>query len=114
MIHQVEIFLGPMACACSGLVDLKAEEKHTRAEMIARALREMPDTVGLVVLRADDEDAYPEFFKRLSALLREAGEEEFAERVGFSIRYVTPAIAVDGALRCFGQVPDVKEFLSEL
>lgn len=114
MIHHVEIFLGPMVCACSGLVDLKAEEKHTRAEMIARALRERPDSVELEVLRADDECSYPAFFKRLSSLLAQAGEEEFADRVGFSIRYVTPAIAVDGELRCFGTVPDVAEFISTL
>ena len=113
-MRKIEIFLGPTACACSGLVDLQAEEKHTRAEMIARALRERADTVALEVYRADDDDCYPWFFKRLSALLRSSGEDDYADRVGFSIRYVTPAIAVDGELRCYGQVPEVDEFLSSI
>ncbi len=114
MKRTVEVFLGPMACACSGLVDLKEEEKHTRAEMVIEALEKRPDEVDLLVHRASDEEGYPDLLQRLSGYLRNAGEDEFADRVAFSIRYVTPAIVVDGELRHFGRVPGAEEFLEEL
>lgn len=112
--HVVEVFLGPIACACSGLVNLKEEEKYTQAEMIIKALREHPDEVELLVYRAGNEETYGDFLSRLATHLRSAGEDDFADRVAFSIRYVTPAVAVDGALKYFGQVPSVNEFLVEL
>jgi hypothetical protein len=113
-LREVEIFLGPMACSCSGVFDLRDQEKHSRAEMLIAALRERPEEVELRVFDPSEDSAYAEYVKRLRGYLRQAGEEELADRIAFSLKQITPAVAVDGRLECFGAVPPTEEFLERL
>jgi len=113
-LKKVEIFLGPMACSCSGVFSLRDQEKHSRAEMFIAALRECADEVELRVFDPSEDSAYAEYIKKLKGYLRQAGEEELADRISFSLKQITPAVAVDGRLECFGAVPPMEEFLKRL
>jgi hypothetical protein len=113
-LRRVEIFLGPMACSCSGVFALRDQEKHSRAEMLIAALRERPDEVELRIFDPSEDGAYAEYMKKLKGYLRQAGEDELADRIAFSLKQVTPAVAVDGRLECFGTAPDATEFLEKL
>jgi hypothetical protein len=50
---------------------------------------------------------------RLDIIIRSLrrGEDELAHRLAFSVRQVTPAIAVDGDPVCLGEVPEPADFL---
>jgi len=113
-VKRVEVFLGPVACSCSGVFSLRDQEKHSRAEMLITALRDRPDDIELRVYDPSEDNAYAEYMKKLKGYLRQVGEEEFADRIAFSLKQVTPAIAVDGILECYGSVPEIKGFLSGL
>jgi hypothetical protein len=113
-LRKIEIFLGPMACSCSGVFLLRDQEKHSRAEMLIAALRERQDEVVLRVFDPSEDGAYAEYMKKFRSYLRQAGEGELADRIAFSLKQITPAIAVDGKLECIGSVPPADEFLDRL
>ena len=56
----------------------------------------------------------PEEKERIKVGVKKRIEEELADRVAFSIRQVTPSIAVDGKLKYVGDAPELKDFLKEL
>jgi len=113
-VKRVEIFLGPLACSCSGVFSLRDQEKHSQAEMLIAALRDHPDDIELRVYDPSEDNAYAEYMKKLKGYLRQAGEDELADRIAFSLKQVTPAIAVDGELVYYGTVPELADFLSRL
>ena len=106
------MFLGPIACSCSGVFSLRDQEKHSQAEMLIAALREHPDEVEVCVYDPSEDSAYAEYMRKLKGYLRQAGEEELADRAAFSLKQITPAIAVDGRLEHVGKVPDPDDLLS--
>ena len=110
---EVEIFLGPMACSCSGVFSLRDQERHSRAEMLIAALGQQPQ-VKLRVYDPSEDGAYAEYMKKLRGYLRQAGEDEIADRIAFSLKQVTPAIAVDGKLEYLGSVPEAAELVEHL
>jgi hypothetical protein len=103
-----------MACSCSGVFSLRDQEKHSRAEMLIAALRERAGEVELQVFDPSEDSAYAEYIKKLKGYLREAGEDGLADRIAFSLKQITPAVAVGGRLECFGTVPPIDEFLDKL
>jgi len=111
-MKRVEVFLGPVACSCSGVFSLRDQEKHSRAEMLIAALRERPGEVDVRVYDPSEDSAYAEYMKKLKGYLRRAGEDELADRAAFSLKQITPAIAVDGRLEYFGSVPEIAQLLS--
>lgn len=113
-MKKVEVFLGPVACSCSGVFSLRDQEKHSRAEMLIAALRDRPDVIELRVYDPSEDNAYAEYMKKLKGYLRQAGEDELADRIAFSLKQITPAIAVNGILECYGSVPCTGEFLDRL
>ncbi|MEW6553940.1 MAG: hypothetical protein AB1384_06610 [Actinomycetota bacterium] len=113
-MRKAEVFLGPVACLCSGVFDLRDQEKHSLAEMLIAALRERADQVELRVFNPSEDSAYAEYVRKLRGYLRQAGEDDLADRIAFSLEQITPAIAVDGRLDCFGTVPPVDEFLERV
>lgn len=113
-MRKVEIFLGPMACSCSGVFSLRDQEKHSQAEMLIAALRERPSEVELLVFDPSEDSAYAEYIKKLKGYLRQAGEDALADRIAFSLKQVTPAVSVDGRLEFMGTVPPTAEFLDRL
>jgi hypothetical protein len=115
MRKKVEIFLKPPACACTGAITSLAEqEKYSRAELLLDILEDHPDKVETQAYYLVDGSSYGEVLKLLASYLRDAGEEEFADRVAFSIKYVTPSIAIDGKLKYIGEAPDIDKFLDEI
>ncbi len=106
---KVEFFVPAPACACSGAAFVRDMEKITRLDMIMDQLA--VDYPQLEIVRHDmvDESGVSEKLKLLANYLREAGEEDFASRIAFSMRNVLPAVAVNGRLVVYGQVPDLKE-----
>jgi hypothetical protein len=113
-VKRVEVFLGPTMCSCSGVFSLRDQEKHSQAEMLIAILKDHPGEVDLVVYDPSEDAAYGEYMRKLKGYLRQAGEDELADRAAFSIRQTTPAITVDGKPAYFGVVPDIAGFLSEL
>lgn len=111
---RVEFFIPAPACACSGAAFLREQEKITHMETLISELEEGHPEVELVRHDMVEESSYSEGLKILASYLREAGEEEFASRVAFSLRYVLPAVAVDGELVCYGRVPDMEEVLARI
>jgi len=113
-VKRVEVFLGPVTCSCSGVFSLRDQEKHSQAEMLIAAIRDHPDDIELLVYDPSEDNAYAEYVKKLKGYLRQAGEDELADRIAFSLKQVTPAIAVDGMLYCYGSVPEREDFLRRL
>jgi hypothetical protein len=114
-MRQVEFFVRSMGCACSGLsLSMREQEKITRAELLMQRLKDYPEEVETRVYHLLDDSEGTEGLTRLAGYLRRAGEEDFADRIAFSIKYVTPSIAVDGELKYMGDAPDVDDFLAEL
>jgi hypothetical protein len=113
-VTRVEIFLGPIACSCSGIFSLRDQEKHSQAGMLIAALKDRPNEVDLRVYDPSEDSAYAEYMKKLKGYLRQAGEDELADRIAFSLKQVTPAIAVDGKLVYFGTVPEAFELLGRM
>lgn len=106
---KVEFFIPAPSCACSGASFLREQEKLTEILTIMAELEERFPDVELVRHDMVDESAYSDNLKVLAAYLREAGEEDFSSRIAFSLKYVLPAIVVDGKLIAYGQVPDMEE-----
>ena len=106
---KVEFFIPAPACTCSGPVSLRDAEKLSRLEVLMAEVEERFPAAEIIKYPMDDDRAYAEGLRRLAGYLREAGEEDFASRVAFSLRYVLPAVAVDGKLVAYGKVPDLEE-----
>jgi len=106
---KVEFFIPSPSCACSGASFLRDQQKLTGMLTIMAELEERFPGVELVRHDMVDESAYSENLKVLAAYLREAGEDDFASRIAFSLKYVLPAIAVDGKLIAYGKVPEMEE-----
>jgi hypothetical protein len=107
--HRVEFFIPAPACSCSGPVSPREAEKLSRLEVLMSEVQERFPRVEMVRYPMEDDRAYSEGLRRLASYLREIGEEDFASRVAFSLRYVLPAVAVDGKLVAYGRVPDIEE-----
>jgi hypothetical protein len=106
---KVEFFVPAPACACSGASFLRDQEKLTEILTIMAELEERFPEVELIRYDMVDESAYTDNLKVLAAYLREAGEDDFASRIAFSLKYVLPAVAVDGKLIAHGKVPEMAE-----
>jgi len=106
---RVEFFVPAPSCACSGASFLRDQEKLTDMLAIMAKLEERFPDVELVRHDMVDESAYSDNLKVLATYLREAGEDDFASRIAFSLKYVLPAIAVDGKLIAYGKVPETEE-----
>jgi hypothetical protein len=113
-VKRVEVFLGPITCSCSGVFSLRDQEKHSQAEMLIAALKNHGGEIELRVFDPSEDSAYAEYMKKLKGYLRQAGEDELADRIAFSLKQIAPAIAVDGELICFGSVPELADFLGRL
>jgi hypothetical protein len=113
-VKRVEIFLGPIACSCSGVFSLRDQEKHSQAEMLIAALQDHGDEIDLHVYDPSEDGAYAEYMKKLRGYLRRAGEDDLADRIAFSLKQITPAVAVDGKLECLGAVPAGDDFIVRL
>jgi hypothetical protein len=106
---KVEFFIPTPSCACSGASFLRDQEKLTEMLTIMAEVEERFPEVELIRHDMVDESAYSENLKVLATYLRAAGEDDFASRVAFSLKYVLPAIAVDGKLIAYGKVPEADE-----
>ncbi len=82
--------------------------------MLIAALRQHPEEVELRVFDPSEDGAYAEYMKKLGGYLRPAGEDELADRIAFSLKQITPAVAVDGRLECTGNVPAAAELLDRV
>jgi len=107
--HRVEFFIPAPACSCSGPVSLREAEKLSRLEVLMSRVEERFPSAEITRYPMADDRGYAEGLARLATYLRQAGEEDFASRVAFSLRYVLPAVAVDGKLVAYGRVPDLEE-----
>ena len=114
-MKTIEVFLGPVACDCSGIGTPRDQEKQSRLIQIVYALEtNYADSVKLVQHNIFDDSECAESLKLLAGYLRKKGENDLADRVAFSVRQVTPAIAVDGELLYAGNAPELPEFLAAL
>jgi hypothetical protein len=113
-VKIVEFFIPAPACACSGAAFLRDTEKISRLEMLMDAVTERYPTAEIIRYAMERDEAYTEGLRRLAAYLREAGEEDFASRIAFSLRHVLPAVAVDGKLVAYGRVPDLEDVVRAL
>ncbi len=112
---KVEVWPSPVAVDCSGIGTPRDQEKQSRLSRIMHILAtEYPDRVELVTRNIFDDAQYAESLQVLARYLRQRGDEDLADRVAFSVRQVTPAIAVDGELRYVGNAPAPGDFLEEL
>ncbi len=107
--HKVEFFIPAPACTCSGPVSLREAEGLSRLEVLMADVEERFPEAEMIRYPMSDDRAYAEGLRRLSAYLRDAGEEDFASRVAFSLRNVLAAVAVDGKLVAYGKVPDLED-----
>lgn len=108
---KVEFFIPAPSCACSGASFLRDQEKLSEIIKVMAEVQEKFPEVELVRYDMVDESAYSDNLKVLAAYLREAGEDDFASRIAFSLKYVLPAIAVDGKLIAYGKVPEMEEVI---
>lgn len=114
-MKTIEIFPGPVACDCSGIGTPRDQEKQSRLSRIIQALEtDYAGRVKLVQHNIFDDAQYAEALMLLGGYLRAKGEDDLADRVAFSVRQVTPAIAVDGELLYVGNAPELHDFLAEL
>ena len=98
-MRTVEVFPGPVACDCSGIGTPRDQEKQSRLSRIIHALEsDYAGKVEVIQHNIFDDSQYTEALQLLARYLRHRGEDYLAERVAFSVRQVTPAIAVDGEL----------------
>lgn len=114
-MKKVEVFPGPVACDCSGIGTPRDQEKQSRLSRIITALEmDYAGSVKLVQRNIFDDTQYAESLRILAGYLRAKGEDDLADRVAFSVRQVTPAIAVDGELLYVGNAPELSAFLEQL
>lgn len=104
---KVEFFIPAPVCTCSGPVSPRDAEKLSRLEALMAEVEQRFPAAEIIRYPMDDDRAYAEGMRRLAAYLREEGEEDFASRVAFSLKYVLPAVAVNGKLVAYGRVPDL-------
>ncbi len=109
MDHKIEFFIPAPACTCSGPVSPRDAEKRSKLEKLMSAVENSFPYTVIIRYAMADERGYAEGLRRLASYLAEIGEEDFAHRVAFSLRYVLPAVAVDGKLVAYGRVPDIEE-----
>jgi len=88
---------------------MRDQEKISRLLALMAELEEKFPGVELVRHAMSDESAYSENLKALASYLREAGVEDFASRIAFSLKFVLPAVAVNGKLVAYGRVPELEE-----
>lgn len=111
--RKVEIFIGYIACSCAGGPSPAKQEKITRAFALEGALKEMGDRFEVRTWRLGDDDEYEEGTAALRTYLREAGEEELADRLAFALNDATPSVALDGKLMWIRDCPAVDEVVSK-
>lgn len=112
--RKVEIFLGPIACSCSGMPSPAKMEKIDRTLNLRRAIEEDCGDVLQVKTWDLGEDAdYEAGLKLLGKYLRDAGEDELADRLAFSVNEATPSVAVDGRLGWIRDCPRIEELLRD-
>jgi len=108
----VEIFLGPMACSCSGMPSPAKLEKIDRALKLRRFLeKEQHETFQVKTWDLGDESIYEEGLRLLRGHLRDSGEIDLADRLAFAVNDATPSIAVDGKLEWIHDCPETADFL---
>ena len=114
-MKTVEVFPGPVACDCSGIGTPRDQEKQSRLSRIIQVLEsDYASKVEVIQHDIFDDAQYAEALQLLARYLRQRGEDDLADRVAFSVRRVTPAIAVNGELVYVGNAPELPEFLDEL
>ena len=111
---KVEFFIPAPSCACSGAAFLRDQEKISRMLAVMAELEERFPEAELVRHDLVEESAYADNLKALARYLREAGEEDFASRIAFSLKFVLPAVAVDGKLVSYGGMPEVEEVVEAI
>ena len=111
--RKVEIFIGPIACSCAGGLSPAKQEKITRAFALEGALKEMGDRFEVKTWRLGDDDDYDEGLPVLRRYMREAGEEELADRLAFALNDAMPSVALDGKLRWVRDCPTFDEVVSK-
>jgi len=109
--RKVDIFIGPIACSCAGGPSPAKQEKITRAFALEGALKEMGDRFEVRMWRLGDEREYEEGLAALRGYLRDAGEEELADRLAFAVNDATPSVALDGKLMWVRDCPTAEELL---
>ncbi|NPV58400.1 MAG: hypothetical protein HPY75_01905 [Actinobacteria bacterium] len=111
---KVEFFIPAPSCACSGASFLRDQEKLSRMLALMEEVEERFPGVELARYDMADESAYSDNLKTLARYLREAGEEDFASRIAFSLKFMLPAVAVGGKLLAYGKVPEVEEVVAAI
>lgn len=111
--RHVEIFIGPISCSCAGGPGPAMQERITRAFALERGLKSMGDRFEVRTWRLGDDDDYEQGIAALGSYLREAGEEELADRLAFAVNDATPAVALDGRLIMFRDCPTADEIASD-
>jgi len=109
---RVDIFIGPIACSCAGGPSPAKQEKITRAFGLEGPLKEMGDRFEVRTWRLGDDRDYEEGLAALRRYLRDAGEEELADRLTFAINDATPSVALNGKLMWIRDCPTVDEITS--
>ena len=108
----VEIFLGPMACSCSGMPSPAKLQKIDSALTLRRFLeKEQQDTFQVKTWDLGDESIYEEGLRLLRDYLRDGGEGDLADRLAFAINDATPSIAVDGKIAWIRDCPETADFM---
>ncbi len=111
---KVEIFLGPMACACSGMPSPAKVEKINRALALKRSLeRDSGDSFSVKAWDLGDDSDYEEGLMVLREYLRNAGRSELSERLAFALNDATPSVAVNGKLIWIRDCPEADDFLKQ-
>lgn len=109
---RVEIFIPPTSCQCGAHPTPARQEKIGRALALCRYLQGI-ETIDLEVCDLGDDVACSDGMRRLSALLREAGESELSARAAYAMNEITPSVAVDGKLVCIKDCPTSDAFDEE-
>ncbi|HEY5527386.1 MAG TPA: hypothetical protein VIK02_07385 [Candidatus Anoxymicrobiaceae bacterium] len=111
-VRRVEIFLGPVACSCSGMPSPAKLEKIEKALNLKRSLeKDYGDAFKVKTWDLGDDSCYEEGLKVLARYLREAGEIELAAGLAFAVNDATPSIAVDGKITWIRDCPETADFL---
>lgn len=108
----VEIFIGPIACSCAGGPSPAKQEKLTRAFTLKNAL-EKDGRFDVRIWRLGEDKEYEKGLLTLMSYLKEAGEDELATNLAFSVNSATPSVVVDGKLKYLGEAPPAERFLAE-
>ena len=94
--RKVEIFLGPMACTCSGMPSPAKLEKIDRAINLRRSIeKDHGDAFQIKTWDLGDDSSYEEGLKLLGRYLRDAGDTDLADRLAFAVNDATPSVAVE-------------------